>query len=220
MKRTLVVATGNTHKRRELSSMLAPLGVSVTTAREHGVPDAPETGETFEDNAVIKAVAGYVGTGQPCLADDSGLEVDALGGAPGVRSARYAGEPANDANNNAKLIAALADVPAEARGARFVSAIALVVPRDQAAAIGEGAWRRRALPGHPQAVAFVVRGTVDGRIIDQARGEGGFGYDPHFLYEPAGRTFAELPAKDKHEVSHRGHAMKAMRQLFEALFAG
>ncbi len=219
MDRTLVVATGNAHKIREIGAMLAPLGVTVTTARELGVPDVPETGETFEDNAVIKAVSGFGGTGHACLADDSGLEVDALAGAPGVRSARYAGEPSDDANNNRKLIAALADVPRERRGARFVSAIALVLPADLAARVGEGAWHRRAVPEHPEATAFVVRGTVPGRIVDAPRGAGGFGYDPHFFYEPAGRTFAELAAEDKHAISHRGNAMAALKALFEALFA-
>lgn len=216
MHPTLLVATGNPHKRAELAAMLAPHGVGVTTTRERGLPDAEETGETFEDNALIKALAGFGATGMPCLADDSGLLVAALDGAPGVRSARYAGDDATDADNNALLIARLAHVPEDERAAAFVSTIALVLPPDLAARAPEGPWRRHAIRG---GVAFTVSGRVEGRIIDTPRGGAGFGYDPHFLYEPAGKTFAELPAADKHAISHRGRAMARLSDLLAAVFA-
>ena len=216
MERTLVVATGNPHKQAEIAAMLAPYHVAVATARERGLGEVEETGETFEDNALLKAIAGFAVTGLPCLADDSGLLVDALDGAPGVRSARYAGEGASDADNNALLIAQLAAVPAERRGARFVSTVALVLPPELAAAVPSGPWRRRALD--VGAVAFTVEGSVPGRIIDGARGSAGFGYDPHFLYEPASKTFAELAAHEKHAISHRGQAMAQLGDLFRAVF--
>jgi len=227
MERTLVVATGNPHKRAEIAAMLAPFHVVVTTARERGLGDVEETGATFEDNALLKALAGFRGTGLPCLADDSGLLVDALDGAPGVRSARFAGarthgaadtgDDASDAANNALLIARLVGVPRERRGAHFVSTIALVLPDALAAAVPEGPWRR--IP-HPAdgASAFTVEGTVAGRIIDAPRGRAGFGYDPHFLYEPAGKTFAELEAREKHAVSHRGQAMARLAALLHAVY--
>lgn len=216
MHPTLLVATGNPHKRAELATMLAPYGVGVTTTRERGLPDAEEIGETFEDNALIKAVAGFEATGLPCLADDSGLIVDALDGAPGVRSARYAGDDATDAENNALLISRLSHVPEADRGAAFVSTIALVLPSALAARAPNGPWRRRPIPG---GVAFTVSGRVAGRIVDAPRGSAGFGYDPHFLYEPAGKTFAELPAAEKHAVSHRGQAMGHLADLLTAVFA-
>jgi len=217
MPETLVVATGNAHKRAEIAHMLAPFAVDVVTARERGVADAEETGETFAENALLKALGGYHGTGLPCLADDSGLLVDALDGQPGVRSARYAGDDATDADNNRLLIARLADVPAERRGARFVSTLALVLPERLAARAPEGPWRPVPIP-EGGAVAFVVEGHVLGRIIDAPRGAAGFGYDPHFLYEPAGKTFAELAAAEKHAVSHRGQAMARLADLLRAVF--
>ncbi|TNF29784.1 MAG: non-canonical purine NTP pyrophosphatase [Deltaproteobacteria bacterium] len=216
MKRTLVVATGNPHKRAEIAAMLEPYHVAVTTAREHGLGDVEETGATFEENALLKAIAGFRHTGLPCLADDSGLLVDALDGAPGVYSARYAGADATDADNNALLISRLVDVPAERRGARFASNVALVLPAALAVGVPDGPWRRHDVDA--EAVAFTVEGTVPGRIIDDARGAAGFGYDPHFLYEPAGRTFAELASHEKHAISHRGQAMAMMGELFRAVF--
>jgi len=217
LERTLVVATGNPHKRAEIAAMLEPFHVAVTTARERGLEEVEETGDTFEANALLKAVAGYRHTGLPCLADDSGLLVDALDGAPGVRSARFAGEDATDAANNALLVSKLVDVPVERRGAHFASNVALVLPRELADGVPEGPWRRHALDDD-EAVAFTVEGTVPGRIIDAPRGSAGFGYDPHFLYEPAGKTFAELASSEKHAISHRGRAMAMMGDLFTAVF--
>lgn len=214
---TLAVATGNAHKRSELEALLAPLGVRVVLARDHGLGEVVEDGETFADNALKKAREGFVATGLPCLADDSGLEVEALGGAPGVISARWAGPEQDDAANNAKLARALRGVPAEERGARFVSAIALVAPTRLGAAAGSGPWRRIPLDDLG-AVGFVVEGAVAGRILEAPRGAAGFGYDPFFLYEPAGKTFAELSQGDKLGFSHRGRAMQALEGLLLRLF--
>jgi len=216
----LIVATQNPKKLAELEAMIAPYGRPVLSARDIGLGEVEETGETFEDNAILKAVAGFEASGgRPSLADDSGLAVDALGGAPGVWSARFAGEAATDEANNAKLVAALAGVAPEDRGARFVSCVALVLPRALAARVPDGPWRRRSLR-EVAADAFVVEGAVPGRIIDEPRGAGGFGYDPHFWYEPAGCTFAELEPDAKHAVSHRGQAMRALGQLFAAVWPG
>jgi len=156
---------------------------------ELGVPSPVEDGDTFEANARLKARACVTATGLPAIADDSGLEVDALGGDPGVHSARYAGEPSDDARNNAKLVAALEDVPADQRTARFVCAAAVVLP--------DGRER-------------VVRATMEGRIVDEPRGQHGFGYDPHFVSDAAGdgRTNAELQPAQKDAISHRGAAFR------------
>jgi len=190
----LVVATGNAHKLEEIRSILATAGIDadLQSMHDHGVPEPVEDGATFEANALIKARACAAATGLPSIADDSGLEVDALDGAPGVLSARYAGEPSDDARNNAKLIDALAHVPEEDRTARFVCAAAIVVPDGR---------------------ETVVRGAVEGRIVDPPRGRNGFGYDPFF--EPVGsgaegRTTAELTAAQKHAISHRGQAFREL----------
>lgn len=197
----VVVATANRGKLAEIRAILAPdhLDVDLTTMTEHGVDSPPEDGDTFEANALIKARHCAAATGLPAIADDSGLEVDALDGEPGVRSARYAGEPTDDAANNRKLLEALADVPDEQRSARFVCAAAVVTP--------DGRER-------------VVRGTMAGRIVAAPRGEHGFGYDPLFVSEVAdGRTNAELTAQEKDAISHRGAAFRALapalRELLE-----
>jgi XTP/dITP diphosphohydrolase len=157
--------------------------------------EAVEDGETFEENAAIKARAGLDATGLPTLADDSGIEVDALDGGPGVRTRRYAGEDATDDDNNTKLLAALSGLPYERRGARYVCVLAL------------------AMPGEP---LVFVRGECTGRIATGPRGSGGFGYDP--IFEPegepvGGRTFGQWSAEEKNEVSHRARAARAMAPL-------
>ena len=199
----IVVATGNPGKLAEIRAILAAdhLDVELVAMSELGVDSPEEHGETFEANALLKAHACAQATGLPALADDSGLEVDALGGEPGVRSARYAGEPADDAANNAKLVAALSDVPAEQRTARFVCAAALVTP-----------------DGSEQ----VVRGTMEGRIVDEPRGDHGFGYDPHFVSEAIGngRTNAELTPSEKDAISHRGAAFRALVPAVRRLLGG
>jgi XTP/dITP diphosphohydrolase len=194
----VVVATGNPHKLAEIRAILAGLDVELESMRAFGIPEPVEDGDTFEANALIKARACADATGRPALADDSGLEVDALGGAPGVYSARYAGVPGDDAANNAKLVAALEGVPPERRSARFVCAAALVLP-----------------DGREQ----VVRGIMEGHVVDEPRGTNGFGYDPHFVSDAAGdgRTNGELAAEEKDAISHRGAAFRALRPHVETL---
>jgi XTP/dITP diphosphohydrolase len=188
----VVVATGNAHKVDEIRAILTAAGVALELVpmTELGVPSPVEDGDTFAANALLKARACAQATGLPALADDSGLEVDALDGAPGVHSARYAGEPTDDAANNAKLLAALADVPPEARTARFVCAAALVTP--------DGA-------------EVVRRGTMEGRVVTPA-GDGGFGYDPLFLAAATtdGRTNGQLAPEEKDAISHRGAAFAVL----------
>ena len=189
--RTLVLATQNPGKVTEITSLLSGLPVRVTHLGE--IADAPQLSEphdTFADNALAKAVTVARATGELALADDSGLVVDALGGAPGVRSSRYAGEDATDAELVAKLLSEMADIPDAERTARFVCVLVL------AGSDGEiGRWE----------------GRVEGRIIIEPQGANGFGYDPIFHYPPAGMTFAQMAADDKNEVSHRGWALRAFR---------
>lgn len=185
----LFFATGNAGKAREIRSLLP--GVEVLTLAERPLAMPEETGETFEANAVLKAEAAATTLGIPAIADDSGLEVDALGGAPGVRSARYA--PGTDADRYRALLSAL-DGRAD-RAARFVCAMAL------------------ARPGHR---TITVRGTCEGRIGEAPRGEGGFGYDPVFVLED-GRTMAELSREEKNARSHRGAALAALRPHLEGI---
>jgi XTP/dITP diphosphohydrolase len=194
----VVVATGNQHKLGEIRAILAGLDVELVSMRAFDLPEPVEDGDTFEANALIKARACAAATGLPALADDSGLAVDALAGAPGVHSARYAGEPGDDQANNRKLLAALADVPVERRTGRFVCAAAIVLP-----------------DGREQ----VVRGTMEGRVVTEPRGEAGFGYDPLFVSDAAGdgRTNAELSAQEKDAISHRGAAFRALRAHVEHL---
>jgi XTP/dITP diphosphohydrolase len=156
-----------------------------------------ETGATYRDNAILKARAAARLTGSPAVADDSGLEVDALGGAPGLLSARYGGPGLDDAGRCARLLAELRDVPEARRTARFRCVLALVEPG-----------------GREQ----VVEGVAEGRIAEAPRGRGGFGYDPVFYYPPLGRTFAELTDAEKAEVSHRGRAARALRRLLAGCY--
>lgn len=191
----LVVASGNPGKLREFGQLLAPLGWEVVAQKEFGVPECPEPHGTFVENALAKARHAARYTGHPALADDSGLCVDALGGAPGVHSARYAGEPKSDARNNAKLIADLAEQTD--RRAHYVCALVFMRHADDPQPIiAEGEWR--------------------GEIIETPRGAGGFGYDPYFLPPSLGQTAAELDAAEKNQHSHRG---LALRQLIERLRA-
>ena len=190
-ERTVVVATGNAHKVVEIETILAPVmpGVRFVALGELGdFPDPVEDGDTFFDNALIKARAAQKETGLPmAVADDSGLCVDALDGAPGIFSARWAGEHGNDAANNEKLMAQMKDVPDEARTARFHSSVALV--RGGEVLCGDG--------------------DCEGRVGREPRGEHGFGYDPLFLpAETPGRTMAELTLDEKNLISHRFHALE------------
>ena len=200
--RRLLVATRSRHKLRELGELLAlPPSVLLLSPDDLGIEGEPdETGETFETNARIKARYYAQRSGLPTLADDSGLEVDALGGAPGVRTRRFAGPDATDAQNNEKLLRDLSGLPPERRGGRYVCVLALALP-------GE-AGERGALR------IDVRRGTCRGRIAQRPRGDGGFGYDP--IFEPAqeppgGRTLGQWSAAEKHAISHRSRAAARMR---------
>jgi XTP/dITP diphosphohydrolase len=192
----LLVATRSRHKLEELRALLDLPGVELVSPDDLGVEGEPvEDGATFRANALIKA-RFYAGRGGlPTLADDSGLEVDALGGAPGVRTRRFAGEDATDEQNNARLLTELAGLPPERRAARYRCVLACFDPETGARGV-------------------VVRsGTLQGRIAEGPRGGGGFGYDP--IFEPAteppgGRTVGEMTAQEKHRVSHRGRAARAM----------
>ena len=185
----LVLASGNTGKLREFRRLLAPLGIEVIAQAELGIAEAEEPHITFVENAIAKARHASAHAMLPALADDSGICVRALGGAPGVLSARYAGEPKSDARNNAALIAALAGVGD--RRAHYYCVLVLV---------------RHA--GDPQPI--IAEGAWHGRIIDVPRGSGGFGYDAHFEDAETGATGAELPLERKNELSHRGRAMRVL----------
>ena len=191
----VVLASGNAGKLREFAELLANTGFEFVRQSELGIEPPPETGTTFLDNALIKARNAARLTGLPAIADDSGIEVDALGGAPGVYSARYAGEGASDEDNLAKLLAALQGIPAARRGARYRCVVVFVERFDDPhPLIGEGTW--------------------EGQILDGRRGSGGFGYDPSFLPRGESRTAAEMPSDEKHEHSHRGQAMRAFIAAF------
>lgn len=191
----LVLASGNAGKLKELSSLLAPLGIEVLPQSAFNVSEAEEPHPSFVENAIAKARHAARATGLPALADDSGLCVDVLGGAPGVLSARFAGEPKSDARNNALLLERLADEPK--RGARFYCALALVRHADD-----------------PQPI--IACGEWHGEILEAARGQGGFGYDPLFLVPDLDQTAAEIDHSLKNVLSHRGNAM---RQLLDRLRA-
>ncbi len=194
MNRRYVLATANPDKVLEVEAILTDaLGEGIELVRRPAeVPDVDESGETLTDNARLKAVAISSATGLAVIADDTGLEVDALGGAPGVYSARFAGEGATYAANVAKLLAALGDTPAGERTARFTTV---------------------ALARLPDGSENVATGQVEGTIASRPRGEAGFGYDPVFVPDGGGgRTFAEMSADEKHALSHRGRAFRALAQ--------
>jgi XTP/dITP diphosphohydrolase len=197
----LVIATRSAHKLRELRDLLQLDRAELVSLDDLGVPGEPvEDGLTFETNARIKARFAARATGLPALADDSGLEVDALGGRPGVRTRRYAGPDATDAQNNAKLLRELDGVPPELRGARYVCVLAFAFP---------------SAPGDPGGSLMIEtrRGTTRGRITTEPRGNAGFGYDP--IFEPVrerggGRTFGQYSQEEKDAISHRGRAARRM----------
>jgi XTP/dITP diphosphohydrolase len=192
-QRRVVLATGNRAKAGEIRALLGP-DWEVRLQGEFGVRPVEETGTTFLENALLKARHAAAATGWPAIADDSGIEVDALGGAPGVRSARFAGETASDADNLERLLAEMIDVAAERRSARFRCVIVLVrSPADPEPLVAEGCW--------------------EGRITRCPRGSSGFGYDPVFEDPATGLTAAELPAVEKNRRSHRGQATRALQRL-------
>lgn len=191
MTRRVVLASSNPGKVREVGQILASLDMAVAPQSEFGVPDADETGLTFIENALLKARNAASHTGLPAIADDSGIEVDALNGAPGIYSARYAGPGASDTDNLRKLLAALREVPEAGRGARFVCLIV---------------YLRHAADPTP----IIAQGIWEGRILNEPRGSGGFGYDPVFWVPTHQCASAELPAEVKNALSHRGQALRAL----------
>lgn len=195
MKRKLIFATGNEGKMREIREILKDLDVEILSLKEAGIRlDVEENGTTFEENALIKARAAAMNTDAVVLADDSGLEIDYLGGEPGVYSARYLGENTSYRIKNQNLIDRLEGVPAEKRTARFVCVIAAVLPDGR---------------------TFTSRGTIEGIIGTEERGEGGFGYDPIFYLPEYGCSTAELTMEQKNEISHRGRALQAMKETLQ-----
>ena len=185
----LVLASNNAGKLREFRRLLEPLGLDVISQTELGIAEADEPHVTFIENALAKARHASAASGLPALADDSGICVDALGGAPGVYSARYAGDPKSDARNNAALVAALQGV-ADRRAHYYCVLVLVRHAEDPQPIVAEGIWH--------------------GIVIDSPRGSGGFGYDPHFEDPATGLTGAELPLAQKNEVSHRGQALRSL----------
>ena len=199
--RRLIIASNNNKKIKELKSIVEQLGWDVKSLADENIDiEVEEDGLTFEENAEKKAREIYeflLNRGEnnfAVLADDSGLEVDYLNGAPGVYSARYAGEHGNDSKNNEKLLQELKNAKGEERKGRFVCAIALV---------------------NTDGKTNVVRGVAEGIILEELSGEGGFGYDPLFYYEPAKKTFAELDANEKNKISHRANAIKKIEEYLK-----
>jgi len=196
----IVLATGNAGKLRELQRLLVDLNLELIPQTQLGVESPEEPAPTFVENALLKARHASLHTGLPAIADDSGLVVDALGGAPGVHSARYAGVDGDDAANNRKLLEELSDVSEAARGARFRCVVVyLSHAQDPVPLIAEGVW--------------------EGRIARVARGDGGFGYDPLFIDPALGKTSAELPREEKNQRSHRGQALQVLVNAFRTRLA-
>jgi len=217
----LVIATSNPGKLREFRELLALLPFEVVAQGDLGIAPAEETGASFVDNALLKARHAAAAAGMAAIADDSGLEVDALGGAPGIFSARYAGPLANDAANNAKLMSALAALPADARSARYRCALVYVEavppsphalrpvpPRDPPLPL-------RARPASPT-VPIIVECVWEGLIVSTPRGASGFGYDPYFFLPELQMTAAELDTAEKNRRSHRGRALRELARLLGA----
>ena len=189
MTQSLVLASNNAGKLAEFAQLLAPLGFAIKSQRELEIPEAEEPFGTFVENALAKARHASKLSGLPALADDSGICVPALGGVPGVQSARYAGEPRSDAANNAKLVR---DIAAHADKSAYYYCVLVMVRHadDPQPIIADGVWH--------------------GSLIEQPRGQGGFGYDPHFFLPSLGKTAAELSAQEKNSLSHRGQALRAL----------
>lgn len=189
----IIIASQNKHKIQEIEAITSKFGMALISRGEAGLPDTEieEDGQTFEENSYKKAAAILQMSGTATIADDSGLEVDALGGRPGVYSTRFAGEHASDGENNEKLLSLLRDVPDEARTARFVSVITMLFPDGE---------------------KIVARGECPGTILREAHGDGGFGYDPLFVPDGYEKTFGELPAEEKNRISHRARALAELEK--------
>lgn len=196
--KTLVLASGNAGKLREFQQLLGNCGFEVVPQSDFFSENVAETGLSFVENAILKARYACVQTGLPALADDSGIEVDALNGRPGIYSARYAGETAKDADNNAKLLQELAGLPSEKRSARYHAVLAFM---------------RHAEDPTP----ILCQGVWEGTILTEPRGNGGFGYDPLFFVPSHNCAAAELDKAEKNRISHRGKAMQELLQRLSAL---
>ncbi|MGP9568647.1 RdgB/HAM1 family non-canonical purine NTP pyrophosphatase [Halomonas sp. AOP5-B2-8] len=193
---TLVLASGNSGKLREFNQLLSPLGFDVRPQADFGVIDVEETGLTFVENALLKAREASLISGLPALSDDSGLEVDALNGAPGIYSARYGGEPKSDQKNNETLLAALNDCAEGQRSGRY--------------------WCVLVYLRHPKdPVPVIVQRSWEGEILAHPRGQEGFGYDPLFWLPDQGMSVAELPSETKNRLSHRGRALQGLVELLQ-----
>jgi len=195
----LVIATGNKNKLIEIKNLLEGLPIEIKMVTDYPGFEMPEEDQaTFRGNAAKKAEAAATFSGEMALADDSGLEVEALDGRPGVLSARYAGKEGNDAANNRLLLEELRDFPPEKRAARFIAVIAIAFPGEK---------------------TYFAHGICPGRIAEEPRGSGGFGYDPLFIYELTGQTFAEMSAAKKNTISHRARALRQARELLGHLLS-
>lgn len=198
--KTMIIATKNKGKAREFERLFRPLGFEVKTLLDFDeIEDIEETGTTFEENAIIKAEAVSKETGQVVIADDSGLIVDALNGAPGIYSARYAGSDKNDEANIDKVLKELEEVPEEKRTARFYCALAVAFPNSK---------------------TITVYGTCEGSILRERRGSNGFGYDPIFFVNELGVSMAELTPEQKSKISHRGNALKNLEEMIHTIAEG
>lgn len=197
MQQKIVLATGNPGKVKEMADVLAQFGFEVVAQSEFGIESPEETGLTFVENAILKARHAAKISGLPSIADDSGLAVTALGGAPGLYSARYAGEDGNDVKNRAKLLTEMAAFPQAERGAKFVSVIVL-------------------LQHETDPTPIIAEGECHGEILFEEKGENGFGYDALFFYPPKNASFAELPQTEKKQVSHRANALKILQQKLQS----
>ncbi|USK38130.1 XTP/dITP diphosphatase [Cytobacillus firmus] len=196
----VIIATKNAGKAREFERMFKPLGYQVKTLLDYpDFQDVEETGSTFEENAILKAEAVSKAFGRMVIADDSGLIIDALGGKPGIYSARYAGEGKNDQKNMEKVLDELESIPDDKRQARFYCALAIAAPGKR---------------------TETVAGTCEGRILREKRGTYGFGYDPIFYSEEKGKAMAELMPEEKSEISHRANALQKLEELLPSFLAG
>lgn len=191
---TIIAASSNAHKIKEIQAIMSKFGMKVISRDQAGVPpfEIVEDGDTFEENSHKKALEIMKATGKTTIADDSGLMVDYLGGAPGVHSARFAGEECNDSRNNAKLLKLLEDISGDERQAKFVSVITLIFPDGE---------------------TLVARGECKGRIVGTPTGENGFGYDPLFVPDGYDKTFALLTEEEKNTISHRAKALERLEKL-------
>ncbi len=201
--KTLIFATGNAHKTQEVRAILKDLPLEIKSLKEAGIDvEIVEDGTSFEENALIKARTVYAATGLPVLADDSGIEIDALDGAPGVYSARFLGEDTPYTEKNATILETLKPIPEELRGADFRCVMAAVLPMKK--------------DGVTEAREITEEGRIDGRIAHAPAGENGFGYDPIFYLPDRGCTSAELSPEEKNAISHRGLALEAMKKHLQA----